>query len=394
MLKSFTVRNFQSFREQVVISLDLSKHTPDDNRSFVTPLGSKLTKALAIIGPNASGKTTLIKSLAFLDWFLRHSFQSKVEAPIPLLTHFDAVNETSEFEIEFEMDGKDWRYRLVANEKRVYSESLYCKFTRSYSYVFSREWNPKLENYDIKQNQFGFLQKEAERVRENASLLSTAAQYQVPLALKICSMQVCTNMHVMGRHNIDDMQIFGASALYYGNEHLRMAMTKLLKGWDLGLSDVRIERQTVTNLNGDKEEICIPFGVHSVNGVEHAIMLKQESSGTQAAYLLLSRLLPVLKSGGIAVIDELEADLHPHMLVPILDLFFDPENNPHHAQIIFTCHSLEVLNLLHKAQVVLVEKDENCTSSAWRLDDVKGIRSDDNLYAKYMGGSYGAIPQL
>jgi predicted ATP-binding protein involved in virulence len=198
----------------------------------------------------------------------------------------------------------------------------------------------------------------------------------------------------MGRHNIDDMQIFGASALYYGNEHLRMAMTKLLKGWDLGLSDVRIERQTITNLNGDKEEICIPFGVHSVNGVEHAIMLKQESSGTQAAYLLLSRLLPVLKSGGIAVIDELEADLHPHMLVPILDLFFDPENNPHHAQIIFTCHSIEVLNLLHKAQVVLVEKDENCTSSAWRLDDVKGIRSDDNLYAKYMGGSYGAIPQF
>ena len=104
MLKSLTARNFQSFREQVAISLDLSKHTPDDNRSFVTPLGSKLTKALAIIGPNASGKTTLIKSLAFLDWFLRHSFQSKVEAPIPLLTHFDAVNETSEFEIEFEMD--------------------------------------------------------------------------------------------------------------------------------------------------------------------------------------------------------------------------------------------------------------------------------------------------
>ena len=394
MLKSFTVRNFQSFREQVAISLGLSKHTPDDNRSFLTPLGSRLTKALAIIGPNASGKTTLIKSLAFLDWFMRHSFQSKVEAPIPLLTHFDAVNEASEFEIEFEMDGKDWRYRLLANEKRVYSESLYCKLTRSFSYVFSREWNPTLENYDIKQNQFGFLQKEAERVRENASLLSTAAQYQVPLAVKICSLQVCTNLHVMGRHNIDDMQIFGASALYYENEHLRIAMTKLLKGWDLGLSDVRIERQTMTNLNGDKEEICIPFGVHSVNGADHAIMLKQESSGTQAAYLLLSRLLPVLKSGGIAVIDELEADLHPHMLVPILDLFFDPASNPHNAQIIFTCHSLEVLNLLHKAQVVLVEKDETCRSSAWRLDDVKGVRADDNLYAKYMGGSYGAIPQL
>lgn len=394
MLKSFAVRNFQSFHEQVQISLELSKHTPDDNRAFETPLSTKLTKVLAVIGPNASGKTTLIKSLAFLDWFIRQSFQAKVDAPIPLISHFGANNEASEFEIEFEMDGKDWRYRLVANESRVYSESLYCKLTRAFSYVFARDWNPASLSYDIKQNQFGFLQKEAERVRENASLLSTAAQYQVPLAMKICSMQVFTNMHVMGRHHIDDWQIFGASALYSANDQLRLAMTKLLKSWDLGLSDIRIERQTVTHANGEKEDIFIPFGIHKVNDVEHSIMLKQESSGTQAAYLLLSRLLPVLTFGGVAVIDELEADLHPHILVPILDLFYSPATNPHNAQIIFTCHSIEVLSLLHKAQVVLVEKDENCQSNAWRLDEVKGIRADDNLYAKYMGGSYGAIPQL
>ena len=394
MLKSFAVRNFQSFHEQVQVSLELSKHTPDDNRAFETPLGTKLTKVLAVIGPNASGKTTLIKSLAFLDWFIRQSFQAKVDASIPLVSHFGAANEASEFEIEFEMDGKNWRYRLVASETRVYSEHLYCKLTRAFSYVFVRDWNPTSLSYDIKQNQFGFLQKEAERVRENASLLSTAAQYQVPLAMKICSMQVFTNMHVMGRHQMDDWQIFGASALYSADDHLRLAMTKLLKSWDLGLSGIRIERQTVTHANGDKEDIFIPFGLHKVNDVEHSIMLKQESSGTQAAYLLLSRLLPVLTSGGVAVIDELEADLHPHMLVPILDLFYSQVTNPHNAQIIFTCHSIEVLSLLHKAQVVLVEKDENCQSKAWRLDEVKGIRADDNLYAKYMGGSYGAIPQL
>ena len=394
MLKSLAVRNFQSFHEQVQISLELNKQTPDDNRALMTPLGSKLTKVLAVIGPNASGKTTLIKSLAFLDWFIRQSFQAKVDAPVPLISHFGATNETSEFEIEFELDGKDWRYRLVANETRVYSEYLYCKLTRAFSYVFTRDWNPKTLSYEIKQNQFGFLPKEAERVRENASLLSTAAQYQVPFAMKVCSMQVFTNMHVLDRHHIDDWQIFGASALYSSNDHLRKTMTKLLKAWDLGLSDIRIERQTVTHPNGDKEDIHIPYGVHKVHDVEHSIMLKQESSGTQAAYLLLSRLLPVLTSGGVAVIDELESDLHPHILVPILDLFFSPETNPHNAQIIFTCHSIEVLSLLHKAQVVLVEKDANSQSKAWRLDEVKGIRADDNLYAKYMGGSYGAIPQL
>jgi AAA15 family ATPase/GTPase len=131
-----------------------------------------------------------------------------------------------------------------------------------------------------------------------------------------------------------------------------------------------------------------------VNDKEHPLMFWHESSGTQGAFILLSRILPVLQNGGLVLIDELEADLHPHMLAPILDLFFSPKTNPHNAQIIFTCHSIEVLSLLHKAQVVLVEKDEHCESDAWRLDTVKGVRSDDNLYAKYMAGAYGAIPKL
>jgi len=111
-------------------------------------------------------------------------------------------------------------------------------------------------------------------------------------------------------------------------------------------------------ITATKKTLISPYGLLKVDTVEHSIMLKQESSGTQTAYLMLSRLLPVFTYGGEAVIDELEADLDPEMLVPILDLFFPPETNPHNPQIIFTCHSNEVLSLLNKAQVVLVEKME------------------------------------
>jgi hypothetical protein len=43
---------------------------------------------------------------------------------------------------------------------------------------------------------------------------------------------------------------------------------------------------------------------------------------------------------------------------------------------------------------MLVEKNEACESTAWRMDEVKGIRTDDNFYAKYMAGAYGAVPRL
>jgi AAA15 family ATPase/GTPase len=374
--------------------MEMSQHAPIDHRSFGTLAGKRLSKVMAIIGPNASGKTALIKSMAFLDWFIKHSFQNKVDAPIPLVSHFLAKDKPSHFEIEFEMDEKEWRYSLDADEHRVYSESLYCKQSRAFSYVFTRDWDGEHQKYIIKQKQFGLMQKEAEKVRENASLIATAAQYKVPLALQIVSGFVLSNVNIFGRQHFDDNQIFGASEMYAGNELIREQMNQLLCGWDLGLSGVKVEKQTYTQESGKEEHLFVPIGMHEVNGVNHALMFKHESSGTQGAYLLLSRILPALNSGGLAIIDELEADLHPHMLNPILDLFFSPKTNPKNAQMIFTCHSVEVLSLLHKAQVVLVEKNQDCVSDAWRLDTVKGVRADDNLYAKYMAGAYGAIPQI
>ena len=394
MLKSFAIRNFQSFHQQTQISLVLNKHAPMDDRSCLASNGSRVSKALAVIGHNASGKTTLIKSLAFLDWFIKYSFLSKIDSPLPLSSHFVSASEPAEFELEFELNAKDWRYRLVADEHRVYSEELHCRQVRSFSYVFIRIWNPSSNSYSVKQQNFGLLQKEAENVRENASLISTAAQYKIPLALEFLAANVFTNLFVHGRQRLDDSQLSVASSFYANNQPICNAMSKLLSQWDLGLSQVRIEKHTITRENGLSEEVFIPFGVHFVAEKEHALMMMQESSGTQGAYLLLSRILPALQSGGLAVIDELEADLHPHLLAPILDLFFSTHTNPKNAQLIFTCHSLEILSLLHKSQVVLVEKDKNCQSEAWRLDEVKGVRSDDNLYAKYMAGAYGAVPEL
>ena len=59
----------------------------------------------------------------------------------------------------------------------------------------------------------------------------------------------------------------------------------------------------------------------------------------------------------------------------------------------YTNVSEEVLNILKKHQVYLVEKT-NLHSEAWRLDEMSGIRVDDNLYAKYYAGALGATPNI
>ena len=393
MLHRYSVKNFQSFRETVEVSLLLNKKTPESDLLAYSEAGEKISKVIAVIGANASGKTALIKPIPFLAWFVHASFKSGPDEKLPFAPHFSDSELPTEFEIEFDADGEMWKYELIANRDMVLHEALYVKRER-YNYVFIRDWDSNTKKYQVRQKDFGMAPKEAIKVRQNASLIATAAQYDVPLAKRMANPHVFSNVHSFGRWHMDMSQMQNAAAYFNANEVQMNHMNHLIASWDLGLSSVRIRRETTIGEDGKTKEVLRTFGVHQVQNKEIELNLYEESSGTQGAFVLLAIILPVLESGGVAVIDEFENDLHPHMLEPIIDLFVNRETNPRNAQLIFTCHALEILNLLHKSHVFLVEKDNMCESDAWRLDSMAGVRVDDNLYAKYMSGAYGAVPQL
>lgn len=397
MLHSYAFSNFQSFRARTEVSLRLNAKVPPVGWEARSPAGHRLSTVAAVIGANGSGKTALLKPLVFLAWFMRASFMAPADAPIPITPHFSAPQEPSEIEVEAEdAAGHLWRYVVRLTQQRVLHEALYQQKVKGFSYVFVRDWDEAAQAYQIKQQDFGMASAEARKVRPNASLVSTAAQYGVPKALMLTRIHLQTNVASTGRRPFwagNDLPL--AAEHFALNEAQHAQMVDLLTSWDLGLSGVQL-RQLKSELPGeDPRTVWFPFGVHTDRaGQPRELPFFDESSGTQSAFVLLSRLLPALSQGGLVVIDELENDLHPHMLEPILDLFAHEQTNPHKAQIVFTCHAMEVLNLLHKSQVMLVEKDAACESTAWRMDSVQGIRSDDNFYAKYMAGAYGAVPQL
>ena len=394
MLHRYAFSNFQSFKDRTEVSLLLDARVPPAVWSQNTPTGERVSSVMAVIGPNASGKTGLLKPLAFIHWFINNSFLLDPSAELPFQPHPSARGEPTEFEVEGDFDGQHWRYTLRATPQRVLHEALYVKRQRM-GYVFIRDWNEKSQRYDIKQQDFGFTQSEALKVRPNASLIATAAQYGVALAKRVVQGSLWTNIHQFGRFTTDSSHWLSAASYFAVNEEHKRAMVRLLSRWDLGLHDVQIREVETTLPDNTQKKLWLPYGIHQMqSGGRFELGFAQESSGTQGAFVLLSRLLPALSAGGLALIDEFENDLHPHMLGPILDLFADPVTNPHNAQLLFTCHAMEVLNILHKSQVTLVEKNELNESHSWRLDSVEGIRHDDNFYAKYMAGTYGAIPQL
>jgi len=396
MLHSYAFKNFQSFADRAEVSLRLNDKAPVHGWQARSIGGQRLSTALAVMGSNGAGKTIALKPLVFAAWFVASSFDAPPDAEIPLQPHFaPADDKPTEIEVEAEdAQGVLWRYVLHATQKRVVHESLH-RMVKKFNYVFTRDLNDAGDGYIIKQQGFGMPAAEALKVRPNASLISTARQYGVETAEHLARFVLATNVDILGRTKYEGTQLTKAAELFANNPALREQMVALLKSWDLGLSDVVLHELSSPSPDGaTTSKFWTPFGVHTTrDGVVHPLHFLNESSGTQTAFVLLSRLLTALSLGGVAVVDEMDADLHSHMIEPVLDLFANPSTNQHNAQLIFSAHAPQVLNVLNKAQVVFVEK-RDCESTAYRGDSIKGLRADDNLFAKYMTGALGAVPRV
>ncbi|MFT4181143.1 MAG: ATP-binding protein, partial [Rhizobium sp.] len=119
-----------------------------------------------------------------------------------------------------------------------------------------------------------------------------------------------------------------------------------------------------------------------------------ESQGTRSFIRIFPLLLLALERGGIAVIDELDVSIHPLVLPEIVRWFYDPRRNPAGAQLWMSCHSASLLDDLSKEEIVFTEKDQRGRSSVYTLAEVQSVRRNDNLYKKYLGGAFGAVPQI
>lgn len=398
MLINLKFSNFYSFAEETELSFELGKKPSISAYDIETPSAMRLNKVVAVIGANGSGKTQFIKPLAFLSWFISNSFLgSDPDENIPFHPHALRKKEPTKFEITFLNQGEEYRYKLEVHQGRVSHESLHRKTSHLFSYIFSRDLNndSNNQNYSYKQQGFGFSASKAKQIRSNSSLISAAHNYDVELASNFVKYfdHYIYNINVAGRNHFHSGSIFESAQFFHKNRQLHARMEELMCDFDLGLCSIAIDEAELQEQQGNKSTIFIPIGIHTSDKKEFKLPLFEESSGTQSAFVLLRRILPVLEFGGVAIIDEIDNDLHPHMLPYIMELFKFEHTNPHQAQIIFTCHTPEILNLLKKHQIYLVEKQDQ-QSEAWRLDEVKGLRADDNLYAKYMAGALSAVPNL
>lgn len=379
MLLRFGASNFFSFKEGFDISLELGAKCPISISG-----GNQISNLLCVKGANASGKTNILKSLSFLKFLCCNSFDLKPEDEIQAASFFMNTDPVSVF-CNFTIDNITYLYEAELTRKEILSEKLSRKTIRL-SPVFERKANKLI--YCTKE----FNELKSVKQRSNASLISTANQYEIKAISKIYSFfaSIITNVGSYGKYDFSS-DYRNTSKYYKENPEVFTEAVKILKAFDLGIVDVEIN----TANQEDGSEYYFPTFNHDAKEDVNWLVFHNESLGTQTLYRTLPYFLYILNSGGILVMDEFDTDYHPHMLRLLVTYFDDKIRNKKNAQLVFSTHNTEIIEYLGKYRTVLVNKDSS-ESYAYRLDEIPGdiIRNDRPISPVYNSGKIGGIPRL
>jgi len=397
----YGIKNFYSFKDEQVVSFTMPKSISSSCFSYENDDNDCVSPVLCVMGHNGSGKTNLLKPLPFLAYFLnRHvDLDEEDEYTIPITSFMNNQKESIEIFVEYEFENKNYKYEVELFKDAVVREVLSKKRTSKYSYILKRITKESYSEVKIKNNENYVYTTRFEGFSKKSSVIAAHLTMNEEPAVMNYVKPLCrllsTNIRQYGKTTNNNARIMGAAQRLEKNAERFDILRETLKQLDLGVDDIVTREIEYFGEDAEKSKLLkMPMGVHkSSDGSTLELPMTRESSGTQALFIAIEQILQVIENGGIAVLDEVDSDLHPYMLKELLDLLLQQGLNTQNAQILFTSHSPEILNVLNKYQVYFVEKSD-CQSVAYRGSDVDGLRLDDNLYKKYMSGSIGGVPQI
>ncbi|MDZ3836805.1 MAG: AAA family ATPase [Rhodospirillales bacterium] len=393
MIHRVEIENYGSIRERQVIDLRIPATAPDLER-FARPMGDesvRLPTVVAFFGPNASGKSTVLRAMANV---LEFAASSVYQQPPPIL-FFQPFRMTSwrsrptavlaDFDGSWIGEGMHvYRYQLRIGHgstpagSRVEHESLWIKDGLRFRFLFKRD---EQTIRCAKELQLTPSDERLKAVRQDASVISTMALLNHNFFRAIQDRFANTLRYIAGYHAAPDPS--AVLSFFKSNKDALEDLILKLSRLDIGLKSVELE---------DTPRGLVAAFTH--DGLDGTVGLSEESNGTQSFMMKFPSFWLSLAKGLPALIDEFDIDLHPMLLSEMLTWFQDPAINRHQAQLFFAAHNVSIMEALEKEEIYLIEKSRDGASSIIGLKDVRGVRREPSLQRKYLGGVFGAVPNI
>ena len=407
MLLEFRVRNYRSIRDEQALTL-VASGDKELAATHLAPTGLKAApnalRSVVVYGPNASGKSSLLRALDYLRAVVAESATiiqpGQTYNVQPFKLDAASAQQPTEFEITFLLSGVRHQYAFSMTPQRIVSESLLVYRSSKPTQLFSRHVEGDGYNYEFSTYLTGPRKLWQESTRPNALFLSMAAQLN--------SEQLSPVFNWIVR-NITFLPA-GASVLpdfttaLLATEQGRASIREFLSAADISIADVQavprkgMHAQWVMGASGlqasqEEREFMMPVFEHSTPKGSAKFELHDESEGTQRLYGLIAPVLDCLRDGHVLVVDELDSSLHTLLVRRLITMFQTPELNSNGAQLIFSTHDTSLLDhtLFRRDQIWFTEKDADQATCLYPLTDFSP-RKQEAWERGYLAGRYGAVP--
>lgn len=392
MVVQFSVENYLSFKGPITLSMVSTPLREDAalTENVMVPVadtGISLLKSAVILGPNASGKSNVIKAFDFFKRLIINSFKDVQAGEEIDVENFRLDVETSaeptSFELIFISHENQFRYGFTVSREKVHDEWLYRKACRKRAKeveLYLREG----DTFKVHPT-MPLLQDIVNRkmVRPNALLLSAAAQFNDATAVGIIGWLNDTTVI-----SCSDEDLNWKDALrHFDDEAMRERIVAFSQYADLGIEDIEKSGDRVTSRHNQydaegrvTQTVSFPF-------------LDNESEGTIKYFSLAYPIIDALDHGKRLIVDEFDSKMHPLLTERVISLFNSKDTNPQGAQLIFTAHDSNLLSTgsFRRDQIWFTEKDRLGASSLFSLAEYK-VRSGASFEKGYLAGKYGATP--
>ena len=444
MLIRFSVENFLSFRNRQSFSLIPGKGTIKSHHK-TTPVNKISTlKTAVVFGANASGKSNLIKSIAFGKKMVLRGTKPNTKI---IFQNFRLDDEyalkDSRLEYEIQHNGKNYAYGFVFNRNEIVEEWLYVISKSSEKKIFERDNRLKdafnldeLFKKNKNKEQQQFLKFVAKGTPNNQLFLNEISTRKVKENVSdITDLMNVIDWFLNALKVIlpEDKYNVGLRFELKDDQQLLKSFEEFLKYFDTGISGVclvpvetnemdlpnaLIERIKEDLLNQQLEEVRASFlsfdnktyfasireqevvfqkfmtKHKSSNKEEELFDTSDESDGTNRIIDFIPILMDLLSGNNVFIIDEMERSLHPNLIYDLLDLYL-AKSTYINSQLIVASHESSLLTqkLLRKDEIWFTIKDENGATKLHALEEYN-IRFDKQIRKDYLLGRFKAVPRL
>lgn len=419
MLIEFSVSNFRSFRQKQVFSLVAAPRIRKGGNTFAPQLKEKgfpdLLKTAVIYGPNASGKSNLLRAIAVITSIARRSADNNsLRLPIePFAFDEDCLSRPSEFEVNFIAHEMRYQFILHATKDRVIKEELRYFPQGEEAIIYTRNFIGDSESYHfddigvdeavyktwvkITPPKMLFISQAVANSDEETTVLKNPYGW--------IREGVSTMLSGTG-HWINSAEELIADDMKVGENFYSQHLSEFLQEVDIPISEVSVESleekladnpfiKNYTKLisNDKKYKKNVMYLTHATAFGKHKLAIAEQSEGTKN---LIGFWLPWFvrdvesHDQRVLSVDELDNSLHPLIVAELVKKHTQAEMP---TQLIFTTHDTHLMDakILRRDQIWIMERDMYGASVMRSIHDFAGRESED-VERRYFAGKYRGLP--